>query len=364
MATPIWAAVAVAASVLLAVVCLSPPAGAATPPAPKLKLTAVPATVTFGGQVRLHGRLSSADGAAAPRVPVVVSARTGGQASFAALRTVWPDASGRFVVHATPLQTTTFRAEIAGEGVGQIAPPAPVEIVVAVRPRVLFGLQSRVWARVAVTFRGEVLPRQPAGTVVSIQRRVAGGWRTVAGTVTDESSRFSAAWTPRRDGRAVFRAVVPGDGGRPAAVSRRRTRLIRDPNPHRVSRVFKRLIVIDHAAYRLYYYEYGRVVRDFPCVLGKPSTPTPLGKGFRIRRKQMEPGGANGARYMGYLGPIGIHGTNQPWLLRRFPRAFSHGCTRLYDRHVIWLYGRVPVGSRVWNVRSKSARSGEEAAKP
>ncbi|MBM3148058.1 MAG: L,D-transpeptidase, partial [Actinobacteria bacterium] len=36
---------------------------------------------------------------------------------------------------------------------------------------------------------------------------------------------------------------------------------------------------------------------------------------------------------------------------RRFPRAFSNGCTRLYDHNVIWLYDRVPVGTRVWNVR-------------
>lgn len=348
---------------LAAVVALySPtPARADGLPASQMQLTTASDTVTFGAQVRLRGRLILAYGAAASRVPVVLSSRVAGQESFTVLRTVWPDTYGRFVIRAMPFQTTTFRVEVGVEGAGQTVPPVSAEIVVAVRPRILFGLRSRVWAGEAVTFRGEVLPRQSAGVIVQVQRRLSGTWRTVAGAVTDGSSRFSVVWTPPRDGRAVFRAVVPGDGARLRGVSRRRTRLIRDPDPHGVPRAFKRLIVIDHAAYRLYYYEHGRVVRDFPCVLGKPSTPTPLGKGFRIRRKLMEPGGANGARYMGYLGHIGIHGTNQPWLLRRFPRAFSHGCTRLYDRHAIWLYERVPIGTRVWNVRGTLTRTGGEA---
>jgi lipoprotein-anchoring transpeptidase ErfK/SrfK len=55
--------------------------------------------------------------------------------------------------------------------------------------------------------------------------------------------------------------------------------------------------------------------------------------------------------YLGYVGIIGIHGTDQPQLLQRFPRAYSHGCTRLYNRDITWLYRRCPVGTRVWSVR-------------
>jgi lipoprotein-anchoring transpeptidase ErfK/SrfK len=54
---------------------------------------------------------------------------------------------------------------------------------------------------------------------------------------------------------------------------------------------------------------------------------------------------------MKYSGIIGIHGTNAPQLLSRFPRAFSHGCTRLHNRDITWQYFRCPIGTPVWNVR-------------
>ena len=124
---------------------------------------------------------------------------------------------------------------------------------------------------------------------------------------------------------------------------------VRDPNPYGVPRSEAHFIVVDKSDYRLYYHEYGRVVRVFDCVLGKPSTPTPLGR-FRIYSKESDVGGSYGPRRMRYLGPYAIHGTNEPWLLTRFPRAYSHGCTRLANDNVLWLYARVHVGTRIWNV--------------
>ena len=48
--------------------------------------------------------------------------------------------------------------------------------------------------------------------------------------------------------------------------------------------------------------------------------------------------------------PCAIHGTNGPWLLKRFPRDFSQGCTRLSNANAIWLYDHAPTGTPVWNV--------------
>jgi lipoprotein-anchoring transpeptidase ErfK/SrfK len=60
--------------------------------------------------------------------------------------------------------------------------------------------------------------------------------------------------------------------------------------------------------------------------------------------------GPYGPRRMRYLGAYAIHGTNEPWLLSRSPRNYSHGCTRLSNPHILWLFDRVHVGTPVWNV--------------
>jgi len=91
------------------------------------------------------------------------------------------------------------------------------------------------------------------------------------------------------------------------------------------------------------------VVRVFDCVLGRPSLPTPRGH-YRIYAKDAHMYGPYGPRRMRYLGAYAIHGTNEPWLLGRYPRNYSHGCTRLSNAHILWLFDRVPVGTPVWNV--------------
>jgi len=319
--------------------------------AASLSLSADRDTVVFGERVVLRGRLTVSDVAATTSMTVIVSARTADGGGPVVLGTATAAPDGRFSLLHTPSYSTTYAAEAVTEAATGAAAVASAEVTVGVRSRVTFTVPRVMWIGEPAVFRGTVRPQRPAGSAVVLQRRLGGVWRTVATTQTDESSGFSVTWTPRGRGRPVFRAIVTADALSMAGRSRKRSGRSRDPNPHRVPRVFKRLIVIDHRTYRLYYYERGRIVRDFPCVLGKPSTPTPLGKGFRIRRMRMQPGGANGARYMGYLGIIGIHGTDQPRLLRRFPRAFSHGCTRLFNHHVTWLYDRVTIGTRVWNVR-------------
>jgi hypothetical protein len=45
-----------------------------------------------------------------------------------------------------------------------------------------------------------------------------------------------------------------------------------------------------------------------------------------------------------------LSGTSEPWLLDRSPRNYSHGCTRLSNTNITWLYSRMHVGTPVWNV--------------
>lgn len=65
----------------------------------------------------------------------------------------------------------------------------------------------------------------------------------------------------------------------------------------------------------------------------------------------MDAGAGDGAAVMYYTyGGIAIHGTDEPWLLSRFPRPFSHGCARMYNKDVLWLYARCPVGTHIHNI--------------
>ena len=121
-----------------------------------------------------------------------------------------------------------------------------------------------------------------------------------------------------------------------------------DSNPYGVPTKYPHLILVDLSQYKLYYHEYGNVVRVFSCVLGRPSLPTPRGH-FRIYAKDPHMGGPYGPFRMRYLGLYAIHGTNEPWLLERHPET-THGCTRLANANITWLYSRVHVGTPVWNV--------------
>lgn len=39
---------------------------------------------------------------------------------------------------------------------------------------------------------------------------------------------------------------------------------------------------------------------------------------------------------------VGIHGTNEPWLV---PGRPSHGCIRMRNRDILWLAARMPIGT-------------------
>lgn len=104
------------------------------------------------------------------------------------------------------------------------------------------------------------------------------------------------------------------------------------------------VIDIDTTSRRLKLVRGGHVIYDFPIAVGKPSTPTPIGK-FWIMQKTMNPGGVFGTRWMRFTDRAhGIHGTNQPWLIGQ---AVSNGCVRLRNEHVELLYDQVSIGTPV-----------------
>lgn len=85
-------------------------------------------------------------------------------------------------------------------------------------------------------------------------------------------------------------------------------------------------------------------IRQYPCAIGKPSTPTPEGN-FAVATKILNPGGVLGTRWMGLnFDAYGIHGTNAPWFIGQM---VSNGCIRMHNAHAEELFVLIGVGTPV-----------------
>lgn len=328
--------VVVALFILVWTALCAPPAGAATP---ALTLTAARDTITAGQTTRLTAQVD------VPGAVLTVTRGAGGAPVYSLVRTVVTDAAGVATWPIAPRRTSVYRVEFAGDTLWDAA---AAEITISVRPRLTLTVSSPVYQGMKVAFATRVQPAHP-GAPVELQRRVAGVWTTVRTMRLDDSSRATHRWTATVRGSLVFRVAMAADADHIAGASGRRFVKVKDPNPYGVPTSAAHYVVVDKSKYRLFYHERGRIVRVLDCVLGKSSTPTPLGR-FRIYAKDANVGGPYGPRRMRYLGAYAIHGTNEPWLLSRFPRGYSHGCTRLSNTNIVWLYDRCPVGTPVWNV--------------
>jgi lipoprotein-anchoring transpeptidase ErfK/SrfK len=117
-------------------------------------------------------------------------------------------------------------------------------------------------------------------------------------------------------------------------------------------------ISVSISARRLFVYDDGRVVRSFSVVVGKPSTPTPLGR-FFVEETVSLSGLAVGApdalalsarsnvlqEFDGGPGQIAIHGTGN---VGGIPGTdVSHGCIRLPPPQITWLATHIGPGTPV-----------------
>jgi len=104
-------------------------------------------------------------------------------------------------------------------------------------------------------------------------------------------------------------------------------------------------IVVDTSKHLLTLYADGRIFKQYPVCVGKPSTPSPVGEWKIVSKGNL--GGPFGTRWMGLnvpWGTFGIHGTNRPWSIGN---AESAGCTRMFNENVEEIYPWVPAGTRV-----------------
>jgi hypothetical protein len=322
-------------------------AAAALSPA-QVGVSVSPAVVAYPGSARLAGSVTSA-GSPLAGAALTLLERPAGAAGYSSTgRTATAGADGAFGFDVAPSVSTDYRVEFAGDGAHG---PAQADAHVGVKPKVTFVDPADPWLGDTATLKGIVTPARPGAPVI-IERRVDGSWQPFLSGTLDAGSRYAISWTPPDFGYYRLRAHVDADAGYEAASSTSKRVVVNRPNAHRVPLQYPHYIVIVRHEYKLYYYEHGVLVRTFIVALGRPGYRTPLGY-FHIYGKRKPAGGALGAcaMYYRHQGAIAIHGTNQAYLLERpVPRAFSHGCARMHNREVLWLYARVPLGTKVHNL--------------
>jgi lipoprotein-anchoring transpeptidase ErfK/SrfK len=116
-------------------------------------------------------------------------------------------------------------------------------------------------------------------------------------------------------------------------------------------------IVIDLSDRTLSVYRRGSLVRSFPVAVGRPGLSTPTGRFYLTQKlRPSDPNGAYGVLQLGTSafqpklndwpdgGQVGIHGTNEPWLIGK---AVSHGCVRMKNAAVKEVSRLVPTGSPI-----------------
>jgi len=120
---------------------------------------------------------------------------------------------------------------------------------------------------------------------------------------------------------------------------------------------FMTLVLVDKSERRIYLIKRRKLIARYPCAIGKPSTPTPE-RVWRIDSKEYPaPSSVYGprkmrlfARHRGRSGywyeytNYGIHGTDTPSSIGHMA---SHGCIRMFNRHILRLFPRVPLHTMV-----------------
>ena len=318
---------------------VSPEPAAPNPPAVSRVVSfSAPRSVPYGQVTQVSGRV-----APARRVSVRIERLR--PAGWRTLTTTTSNARGRIAVSLPLRESTTIRALVVAPGTRpgrSVRVRVQRRVAVSVTPNRYEAIAGRPFA---VT--GTVVPAAPGERAI-VEGSVDGRPYVPLGRLTVRAGRVQGTVTPTAGGRWRFRLVAPGARGA-TDVSRSTPTVsqnVFDVNPHGVPRSAPVYLVQKISEMQLYYYERGQLVRVFPVVFGKPSTPTPTGL-YRVYSKTAGPGAAFGPLVLWYHRGYGIHGTNQEYLLARSWRYYSHGCTRNYNANIRWLWDRVPVGTPV-----------------
>lgn len=107
-----------------------------------------------------------------------------------------------------------------------------------------------------------------------------------------------------------------------------------------------RYIVIDLWERKLLLFEGKKVLKQYPVAQGRERYPSPIGE-WEVTYKSRDWGGGFGSRWLGLNVPwgiYGIHGTNAP---HSIGQEASHGCFRMFNKHIEELFELIPQGTKV-----------------
>jgi len=295
---------------------------------------------------------------------VTVQFKKLGAKQFTTLAQVQSDAAGNY--------TSTVAATAGGSY--QVSWPGDADHDTAVSSSIYIGAQGQItldklpkpnYAGEVFYISGTLTPAHK-NTLVGVQTNNKTSWKTIARARTDKKSKFRIKVSISKTG--VYRLrVVFSDTDHAQTSSEGFNVKLKWGNPWKLSAAYPEYVVVSKKTFKLWFLRKGKVVRVFRAGVGMPSYPTPSGN-WKVVRKGVRPTwyrpGSDWAKNMPesipwpgsplgerglYLSAPGIiiHGTTQPSLLDRSYRAVSHGCIRLKNPWVIWLYSRVPVGTPV-----------------
>ncbi len=137
--------------------------------------------------------------------------------------------------------------------------------------------------------------------------------------------------------------------------------------PRRLRAITGPIVTVSKADRRARLFNHLRLIHSYSVAVGQPAWPTPEGL-FHVQSKtvnptwsvpnsswagsqagQTIPGGAPGnplrARWIGFAGGVGFHGTDNPGSIGS---AASHGCVRMFVSDVVHLYVWVHIGTPVY----------------
>lgn len=96
---------------------------------------------------------------------------------------------------------------------------------------------------------------------------------------------------------------------------------------------------------QLSFYRVNNLIATYPVAIGKPATPSPVGKWSIVNKKILNHSSVFGSRWLGLsIDGYGIHGTNNP---SSIGKAVSNGCIRMYNKDVEQIFPKVPLGTSV-----------------
>jgi hypothetical protein len=197
--------------------------GVRSPDASVTTVSTPPSRIAYRGVVRLSGQVT-ANGVGVPGT-VALYARRAGTTTPVRVTSVATAADGSYALSYTPTATAEYQVRFAGTDRGY--PSLSAKRVVTVVPKVtLAASASRVLRGGTVTLSGSVAPGR-SGQVVSIQRYVAGAWRTLASTRLSSTGAYSYALHPSTRGTWTLRVLVPAGIDHALAVSPTRVLTVR-----------------------------------------------------------------------------------------------------------------------------------------